>query len=237
MRFRAHSYMAFVFTPEPPIYDWLNELDAWLARSPDFFVDRPVVLNLTAASLSGSAIAHLIASLEERKIRVLGVEGVDRCALGPELPPLMRGGRPVNSAALLEAPPRDKAPVAPAKQPSSSLVIEVPIRSGQSVVFSDGERHEPVSALAQEQLRAGRARAAADSPRPRTQRAQRARIARHLARRNPGRDRQARRARPGQGPDQDGPRQDRLDARSRHRDSEPAGGRGGGGLGRLCRLG
>jgi septum site-determining protein MinC len=139
MRFRAHSYMAFVFTPEPPIYDWLNELDAWLARSPDFFVDRPVVLNLTAATLSGSAIAHLIASLEERKIRVLGLEGLDRSALGPELPPLMRGGRPVNSAALLEAPPRDKAPVAPAKQPSSSLVIEVPIRSGQSVVFTEGD--------------------------------------------------------------------------------------------------
>ncbi len=140
MRFRAHSYMAFVFTPEPPIYDWLNELDAWLARSPDFFVDRPVVLNLAAATLSGSAIAHLIASLEERKVRVLGVEGVDHSALGPELPPLMRGGRPVNSAALLEAPPRDKAPVAPAaKPPSSSLVIEVPIRSGQSVVFTEGD--------------------------------------------------------------------------------------------------
>ncbi len=97
MRFRAHSYMAFVFTP------------------------------------------HLIASLEERKVRVLGLEGVDRSALGPELPPLMRGGRPVNSAALLEAPPPDKAPVAPAKQPSSSLVIEVPIRSGQSVVFTEGD--------------------------------------------------------------------------------------------------
>lgn len=139
MRFRAHSYMAFVFTPEPPIYDWLNELDAWLARSPDFFVDRPVVLNLATATLSGSAIAHLIASLEERKVRVLGLEGVDLSALGPDLPPLMRGGRPVNSAALLEAPPRDKAPVAPAKQPSSSLVIEVPIRSGQSVVFTEGD--------------------------------------------------------------------------------------------------
>src|SRR2546425_6048604 len=34
-----------------------------------------------------------------------------------------------------------------------------------------GERHEPVSALAQEQLRAGRARAAADSPRPQIGRA------------------------------------------------------------------
>jgi septum site-determining protein MinC len=150
MRFRAHSYLAFVFTPEPPIYDWLGQLDSWLARSPDFFVDRPVVLNLAAATLSRSAIAHLIASLDERKIRVLGLEGVDPSALGPELPPLLRGGRPVNSAPLLEAPKRDKAPAAaaapaalaapPAKPSStSSLVIEDPIRSGQSVVFTEGD--------------------------------------------------------------------------------------------------
>ena len=30
MRFRGRSYMAFVLTPEPPIADWLSELDAWI---------------------------------------------------------------------------------------------------------------------------------------------------------------------------------------------------------------
>jgi septum site-determining protein MinC len=138
MRFHAHSYLAFVLTPEPPIFDWLAHLDTWLERSPGFFVGRPVVLNLAGATLSASAIAHLIANLEERKIRILGVEGVDPAELGPGLPPLMRGGRPASAAPLLEAPAPSKAPQTPAK-PTSSLVIEDPIRSGQSVVFPEGD--------------------------------------------------------------------------------------------------
>jgi septum site-determining protein MinC len=138
MRFHAHSYLAFVLTPEPPIFDWLAHLDTWLERSPGFFVGRPVVLNLAGAELSNSAIAHLIASLEERKIRILGLEGVDAASLDPGLPPLLRGGRPANAAPLLETP-REKAPAAPAKQQLPSLVIEDPIRSGQSVVFTEGD--------------------------------------------------------------------------------------------------
>jgi septum site-determining protein MinC len=140
MRFRAHSYLAFVLTPEPPIFDWLANLDTWLERSPGFFVGRPVVLDLAAAALSGSAIAHLIANLEERKIRILGLEGVDPAALAPGLPPLMRGGRPASTAPLLDIPaPPSKASAAPGKHGSSSLVIEDPIRSGQSVVFTEGD--------------------------------------------------------------------------------------------------
>jgi septum site-determining protein MinC len=138
MRFRAHSYLAFVLTPEPPIFDWLAQLDTWLERSPGFFVGRPVVLNLAGAELSASAIAHLIANLEERKIRILGLEGVDPEGLGPGLPPLMRGGRPASTAPLLDVPAPAKAPIAPAKG-SSSLVIEDPVRSGQSVVFTEGD--------------------------------------------------------------------------------------------------
>ena len=104
MRFHAHSYLAFVSTPEPPIFDWLAHLDTWLERSPGFFVGRPVVLNVAGAALSASAIAHLIANLEERNIRILGLEGVDPAVVGPGLPPLMRGGRPASTAALLEPP-------------------------------------------------------------------------------------------------------------------------------------
>jgi len=37
--------MAFALTPEPPIADWLEELDAWLRGSSGFFVGRPVVLD------------------------------------------------------------------------------------------------------------------------------------------------------------------------------------------------
>jgi septum site-determining protein MinC len=141
MRFQAHSYLAFVLTPEPPIFDWLAQLDTWLARSPDFFVGRPVVLNLAPAALNGPGIAQLIASLEERKIRILGLEGVDPGAVGPRLPPVLRGGRPSKTAPLVEPPAREKAAAspAPAKPSSCSLVIEDPIRSGQSVIFPEGD--------------------------------------------------------------------------------------------------
>jgi len=53
--------MAFAFTPQPPIVDWLKDLDAALERSKGFFADRPVALDLSAVQLSPSAITHLIA--------------------------------------------------------------------------------------------------------------------------------------------------------------------------------
>ena len=67
MRFRGRSYIAFVLTPEAPIFDWLADLDAWTRRSTGFFVGKPVVLDLSAVNLSKDAIAHLVAELLERK--------------------------------------------------------------------------------------------------------------------------------------------------------------------------
>ena len=46
MRFCGRSYMAFLFTPELPLENWLGDLDSALERSPGFFVGRPVVLDL-----------------------------------------------------------------------------------------------------------------------------------------------------------------------------------------------
>src|SRR6266702_3866721 len=77
IRMRGRSYVAFTFCPVVPIAGWLEEVDGTLARSPGFFVGKPVVLDLSAVDLSQSAIAHLVTSLEQRNIRVLGIEGVD----------------------------------------------------------------------------------------------------------------------------------------------------------------
>src|ERR1700684_3914432 len=93
VRMRGRSYVAFVFCPVVPIIGWLEEIDATLARSPDFFVGRPVVLDLSAVDLSQSAIAHLVTSLEQRNIRVLGFENVDAARLASSMPPLLTGGR------------------------------------------------------------------------------------------------------------------------------------------------
>ena len=68
--------------PVVPIVDWLSEIDATLARSPGYFVGKPIVLDLSLRSISAtSAISHLLGSLDERGIRVLGIEGVDESRL------------------------------------------------------------------------------------------------------------------------------------------------------------
>ena len=136
MRFRGRSYMAFALTPEPPIIDWLSELDVWIRSSAGFFVGRPVVLDLAAVTLTTPAIAHLIDELASRNIRIMGIEGIDAEKLGPNLPPLLKGGR----AATVEAVETPKQAAAPAarKEPSS-LLLETPVRSGQSVFFPDGD--------------------------------------------------------------------------------------------------
>jgi septum site-determining protein MinC len=129
---RGRSYVAFVFSPTVPIIGWLEEIDATLARSPGFFVGKPVVLDLSAVDLSQSAIAHLVTSLEQRNIRVLGIEGVDAAHVTTNMPPLLTGGR---HCVLTQAEPRKPE----AKPKPTSLLLDNPVRSGQSVVFTEGD--------------------------------------------------------------------------------------------------
>jgi septum site-determining protein MinC len=135
VRLRGRSYVAFVFSPVVPIVDWLAEIDATLARSPGYFVGKPIVLDLAAVDLSAPAIAHLLGSLEERSIRVLGIEGVDEERLTTSMPPLLTGGR---ACVITRNEPAQK-PEPEAKPKPTSLLLENPVRSGQSVVFTEGD--------------------------------------------------------------------------------------------------
>ena len=132
VRLRGRSYVAFVFCPVVPIVAWLEEIDATLARSPGFFVGKPVVLDLSAVDLSQSAIAHLVTSLEGRNIRVLGIEGVDETHLTTSMPPLLTGGRHCVVEQNKPKPPE-------AKPKPTSLLLESPVRSGQSIIFTEGD--------------------------------------------------------------------------------------------------
>jgi septum site-determining protein MinC len=132
--------MAFAIAPRAPVVDWLADLDANLERSKGFFAGHPVVLDLSGVHLRGPAIAHLVAALEERNIRVLGIEGVDPATAEPGLPPVLRGGRGTpgfesgeRSTAIATTRP------APQRQSPASLMIEDPVRSGQSIVFTEGD--------------------------------------------------------------------------------------------------
>jgi len=135
VRLRGRSYVAFVFSPVVPIVDWLAEIDATLARSPGYFVGKPIVLDLAAVDLSGSAIALLVGSLHERNIRVLGIEGVEEDRLAANMPPLLTGGR---ACVITRNEPVQKSEPEPKPKPTS-LLLESPVRSGQSIVFTDGD--------------------------------------------------------------------------------------------------
>jgi septum site-determining protein MinC len=134
VRLRGRSYVAFVFSPVVPIVEWLSEIDATLARSPGYFVGKPIVLDLASVDLSTPAISHLLGSLDERGIRVLGIEGVDESRLSAGMPPLLTGGR---ACVITRNEPAQKAEEPKAKP--TSLLLESPVRSGQSIVFTDGD--------------------------------------------------------------------------------------------------
>jgi septum site-determining protein MinC len=134
IRMRGRSYVAFVFYPVVPIMDWLEEVDATLRQSPGFFAGKPVVLDLSAVDLSENAIAQLVANFEQRNLRILGIEGVDAARLTANLPPLLNGGRH-----CVIAPTEPKKPKPEPKPKPASLLLDTQVRSGQSVVFPEGD--------------------------------------------------------------------------------------------------
>jgi septum site-determining protein MinC len=138
MRFRGRSFMAFVLAPAAPISAWLAELDKWSRNSPDFFVGRPIILDLAGIPLDQAGITELIATLGERGIRIMGIEGAEADQLGPSLPPLLKGGRQT-AGSETSVPASADAAGSSRRQEPSTLLVETPIRSGQSVIFPYGD--------------------------------------------------------------------------------------------------
>lgn len=153
VRFRGRSLMALVLRPEPPIDDWLLGLDDLLGRSPGYFTSRPVVADLSAMPGESGALLGLMDKLQGRNIRVMAIEGADPLALGDDvgrLPPVVTDGRPASApplpgageAATGPAPEAAALAAAAAAQPARgipSLIVEKPVRSGQSVTFAEGD--------------------------------------------------------------------------------------------------
>jgi septum site-determining protein MinC len=138
-RFRGRSFLAFALTPELPIADWLSELDRWLRQSRGFFTGRPVVLDISGAKLTKYDFAGLIAELETRGIRLMGIEGADPSWVGPGLPPLLEGGRTLAAIDAANSPARNARPPKASKPEPTSLLIDDPVRSGQTVFFPNGD--------------------------------------------------------------------------------------------------
>jgi septum site-determining protein MinC len=142
VRLRGRSVLALVLAPEPPMAEWFATLDRQLRAAPSFFADRPIVADLRAAveAVGPHAVDIVLDGLDARSLKLVGVEGVEPRLL--ETTPWRRlptrlGGRDqaVEAPQQSEAPPEpEPAPPAPA-----SLLIDRPVRSGQSIVFADGD--------------------------------------------------------------------------------------------------
>ncbi len=141
-RVRGRSLMALILTPEPPLDGWLGVLDQQIERSPAFFAERPVVVNLAALPEDADLFRALLAELEARELRIIGTEGVDPNliaaasldAAGWARTPLLALGRSDRTIEI--ADPQQSAP---APTPVKSLIIAAPVRSGQSVVHEEGD--------------------------------------------------------------------------------------------------
>lgn len=133
--------------------DWLAELDAWLERSPGFFVGRPIVLDLTAVELSKPDVIELTKDLFDRQIQVMGIEGGDPSWLEPGLPPrIVSGGRRADIfangtenepetalATAIDGFNAEPRAAAEKGERPNSLLLDSPIRSGQYIEHLEGD--------------------------------------------------------------------------------------------------
>jgi septum site-determining protein MinC len=145
IRLRGRSIMALVLAPEVPLDAWLTALDAQMDRSPNFFDARPVVVDLGSIPRQQQGVAQFLQLLEQRGIRIIGTEGAHPSwagieAWGRPLPVSAKPGREIEApeATPAKGPPPPADP-APSGGEANTLLIDQPVRSGQSVVFERGD--------------------------------------------------------------------------------------------------
>lgn len=154
IRLKGRSFLALTLAPELPVENWLARLDDLASRSAGFFLGRPVVLDLDNVDITKAELSGLIAELGKRNVWIMGIEGARPSLLGPGMPPAMKGGRPgpdfeapseeeVVAKADANAPQKPVAAVPSIEnhhaRPVPSIIVREPVRSGQSVIFPEGD--------------------------------------------------------------------------------------------------
>jgi septum site-determining protein MinC len=153
IRLKGRSFLALVLTPELPFENWLARLDDLAARSAGFFLRRPIVLDVQNLDVDRTQLRRMIEELATRNVRIMGLEGARASMLAADLPPALTDGR---AASDLEPPepspagaePQSHQSATPSERGTSptpfatampSLTVTEPVRSGQSLVFPDGD--------------------------------------------------------------------------------------------------
>jgi septum site-determining protein MinC len=142
---RGRSVIALILSPEAPLETWFTALEQHLRGSAHFFADRPVVANLgaLAADREPTVALEALDGLAARAIKVIGVEGIDATVLAGTrwqgLPTILHGRDVAREGARPLGAPANPS-VAPAQATASpSMLIDQPVRSGQSIFFEEGD--------------------------------------------------------------------------------------------------
>ncbi|MBB3883421.1 septum site-determining protein MinC [Acetobacter oeni] len=136
LRAGGRSFLALVLTPEVPLAIWLEALDLQVSRSAGFFAGKPIILDLSLVPPETPELGAFLPALTERGLYVIGIEGADRDEpvfadwIWPEG---LAGGRASPEADI----PDDSVELPPL--PPGALIIEEPVRSGQQIVWAEGD--------------------------------------------------------------------------------------------------
>ncbi|MGH7122422.1 MAG: septum site-determining protein MinC [Acetobacteraceae bacterium] len=140
-----------MLAPEPPVDAWLAAFGAQIAHTPGFFDSRPVILDFGLLPPEQPDVAHLIQTIADQGVRVIGTEGAH-----PSWPGVAKWGGPIGPAPRHPAAngrggvpvpdPQERAQPAPAaRQPvathanAATLLVEHAVRSGQQILHEAGD--------------------------------------------------------------------------------------------------
>jgi septum site-determining protein MinC len=134
---RGRSFRALVIAPEPPLADWFAALDGQIRDAPDLFDGRPVVVDLRAvAGEPPESLLIVLDGLEARELHLAGVEGVPAAVLARTR--WARATRLLQGRDVALDPSTMVRPPAAAASPGA-LLVDRPVRSGQSIVHEAGD--------------------------------------------------------------------------------------------------
>lgn len=135
IRIRGRSFLALVLTPEAPLSNWFTSLDGQIERSSNFFFGKPVILNLELLTKNEDGLEHLYDALIQRHIQIISIEGGDSSWSALSKWPqnfTFSDGRHVENL----DPPDDTQ----TKNKSiPCYIVDEPVRSGQSILFPEGD--------------------------------------------------------------------------------------------------
>ncbi len=106
------------------------------------------MLDVTELQIDRAQLKELLAELSNRNVSIMGIEGARPSMMAPGMPPALKGGRPSGdievkqtepvSGEVQTEPPRVEITEQP-RPTLQSLVIKESVRSGQSVIFAEGD--------------------------------------------------------------------------------------------------